>query len=138
VDGYGNLTPAPVNVVCNGITRMEISISLLPPLDAGDISGQVTDAATGLPIEGATVLLAQGNTLIASTTTNAQGVYAFQDVAFGYYVVAADATGYSRSIADNVALVTVVDVQTTRVNFALEPEVVPTPTPVSCDVATRQ
>ncbi len=114
----------------------------------GDIAGQVTDATTGGLIGGATVSYGIGTsrqnfTIIDSATTNAQGAYAFQGVDCGDYVVAADANGYSRSIADNVATpVTVVDTQTTRVDFALEPEAVPTPTatptptPVPCDVAT--
>ena len=59
------------------------------------------------PVSGATVqLLTTSNTLVASTTTNSDGYYAFNNVTPGTYNVAETAAGYSTSVSGS-------DIQTT-------------------------
>ncbi len=55
------------------------------------ISGKVTDAATGAAIAGATVTLSNG----AGTTTDSSGAYVFSGLAAGSYTVTASAAGHS-------------------------------------------
>ena len=59
------------------------------------------------PVSGAAVqLLTTSNTLVASTTTNSDGYYAFNNVTPGTYNVAETAAGYSTSVSGS-------DIQTT-------------------------
>jgi PKD repeat protein len=62
------------------------------------IGGQVTDAASGLAISGATVSFSLG-----STTTNATGAYQLDNVPPGTYTLTASASGYS-SVNQNVVV----------------------------------
>jgi len=77
----------------------------------GSIDGTVTDASTGLPIDGASI-----NVDGYATTTNADGYYQI-DVPHGDYTVTASATGY---LMDSKSAHVVVAV-TTTVNFTLSP-----------------
>lgn len=56
-----------------------------------DITGRVTDAATGAVIAGATVTSSNGGT----ATTNAAGEYTFTSVPNGSYTISAAASGYT-------------------------------------------
>ena len=129
-DGYEDATPVTVTVVCDETTTQDFSLTPTPCV--GNISGQVTDAVTGDAIAGATVALTIPTSppdmgdIIAITTTNAQGTYAFQDVDCGSYAVTADATGYEYAMT---APVTVVADQTTQADYSLTPI-------ASCDIAT--
>ena len=60
---------------------------------AGGIAGQITDAATGGPIEGA-VVIARGGSGAGRATTNAHGAYLIENLAPGSYQVQATARGY--------------------------------------------
>ncbi len=91
------------------------------PDTRGDIAGQVTDAATGKGISGATVKLNTGQ----STTTDTSGSYKFQGIAAGGYTVTASASGYTSASKS----ATVTAGKTTEVNFALTAVIIPTPTP---------
>jgi thermitase len=77
---------------------------------SGSITGKVTDAATGLPIVGATVT---DGARTALSDTNGQ--YIISDVPQGTYTVSASAIGYSASSQ----AVSVVAGQTITANFAL-------------------
>jgi hypothetical protein len=61
-----------------------------PPLQPGEITGTVTDAGTGSPIAGATVLYSGG-----SATTDANGGYTIDSIASGSQMLTASATGYA-------------------------------------------
>ena len=77
----------------------------------GDITGQVTDAATGKPVAGATVTAAGGY----AATTGADGSYDLY-VPPGSYTVTAQAFGYQAAAQPGV---TVTAGQATTANFAL-------------------
>lgn len=85
--------------------------------DSGEISGQVTDAHTSLPIGGATVNILQGSQLIASTLTDSSGNYLISDLAPGSYTINPSATHYQSAVSG----ATVVTAQIDRVNLALQP-----------------
>jgi hypothetical protein len=78
-------TAAPYQTV--NLTLAEIPAA--PP--TGSISGQIIDAATGSPIQGATVDVGGDRT----TTTDATGNYSFYTLSLGDYTVNASATGYT-------------------------------------------
>ena len=97
----------------------------LEPLAFGSVDGLVTDAATGLPIAGARVVLhpiyeagpgGEGHWLSAVTDEN--GMYFIENVLAGDYEATAMAFGYLR----NVPLpLTVIEGETTTVDLALDP-----------------
>jgi hypothetical protein len=65
----------------------------------GDASGIITDAFDGIALPGATVRLREqvntfSGTPIETTTTDANGAYAFADLAAGYYTAEVALTGY--------------------------------------------
>ena len=76
------------------------------------ISGVVSDAATGRPIAGATVTLGNG----ATATTAANGTYVFPGLAAGTYTVTATATGHS---AASTSATVSVGTSATSVNLVL-------------------
>jgi CarboxypepD_reg-like domain len=81
----------------------------------GSVSGSVTDATTHNPIAGVTVTLNRG---VQSTTTIANGTYAFPSTVFDQvYEARASMTGY----ADAVQMVTVTGTSTTTANFQMSP-----------------
>ncbi len=61
---------------------------------AGQISGTVIGAVTGLPIEGARIWMADASPLADPVTTDADGRYVMVGVPAGQYGVHIDATGY--------------------------------------------
>jgi carboxypeptidase family protein/TonB-dependent receptor-like protein len=61
------------------------------------VTGVVRDTA-GAVIPGAKVTLTDGATKLSiNTTTNGEGFYLFNDIRSGYYMVAAEATGFKKS-----------------------------------------
>ena len=66
------------------------------------ISGVVVAQNNGLGVAGATVTLSQGNTVVATTTTNADGQYTFAQEPAGEYSIAVAATGFGGTRIDNV------------------------------------
>jgi hypothetical protein len=87
-----------------------VNAALAP--NPGTVTGTVTDSGTAQPISGATV--SDGAT---STTTNANGLYTFSNLAEGSYAVSAVAPGY----ASQTVTTTVGPGATMTQNFALQP-----------------
>ena len=109
--GYNSSTANGVAVTAGNTTVQNFALTATGPT-TGTLQGNVTNAATGANISGATVTIAGG----ASTTTNKSGFYQFTNVAAGTYSVTASATGYNPSTANNV---TVTGGSTTVQNFVL-------------------
>ncbi len=84
----------------------------------GKITGRVIDAETGEPLPGVNVYI-EGTTL--GSTTDANGEYVIIGVRPGVYTVIASMVGYARERKEGVRVS--VDL-TTRVDFALRPEVI--------------
>src|SRR5205809_5973690 len=63
-------------------------------IDSGSIPGTVVDSSTGRPLQGGEVRLSQGNTLVATTTTDATGHFGLRRVPEGKYVVEVRYVGY--------------------------------------------
>ena len=117
------------NYVSNStsVTVMDSVVSTadvaLDPLANGNVSGVVTDAATGAPIEGAFVVLLgdpSGGflsffTSIAFTTTDANGAYEINNTPTGTREIQISAFGYD----DVTSTVDVTDGNTTTADFAL-------------------
>lgn len=85
------------------------------PGDYGTISGTITDAATGLPIQGANVSVSSGNS--DPDGSDANGFYEITNVPVGAgYTVTASASNYRTQQVSNV---NVDSAQTTTLDFAL-------------------
>lgn len=82
-----------LRIATHGRGMWEISVGA-----TGNLSGVITDAATSLPIAGATVL-ATKNAATSSATTDANGAYSFTGIAVGSYNVVASTPGYSANSA---------------------------------------
>src|SRR5690349_1773508 len=80
------------------------------------LAGTVTDAKTGRPLAGASVMLAESK---VTTTTDSSGNYTLNNIPFGHALVEVSFTGY-RSIVEHL------DVQngTNTKNFALVSSVI--------------
>ena len=85
-------------------------VSAFTPVNAGKLSGTVTDAGTGKPVAGATISIGS-----ISVTTSGSGQYTIF-VAPGSYTVTVQAFGYAEQTATGVQ---VTQGQTTTENFAL-------------------
>jgi hypothetical protein len=104
-----------------------------PFLD-GKISGTVTDASTGRPIENAKVTVGIGSSVNQTVVTNSTGQYHVEGLEGNLtgitYNVTASKTGYSTS-SQKVTLTTEIDfLPPATQNFALtqNPNITPTPT----------
>jgi hypothetical protein len=96
------LLPAAKALLC--VLFACVSLSLSAQYDNGSLLGTIKDA-TGAPIAGATVTITNTATSIAVTTkTNARGDYDVPQLRVGVYKVAAQATGFSDAVADNVTV----------------------------------
>jgi hypothetical protein len=73
---------------------MTIACQTVAVAAPGTISGTVTDEGTATTILGATVTLKQGDTTLATATTNIWGTYSFTGLTAGTYEVDVSATGY--------------------------------------------
>lgn len=111
-DGYHIYSEVDINVVVRQTTNLNFTLIPLPT--TGHISGTVTDASTGNPIEGANVA-AEGHFDI----TDANGYYNITNVLAGTYTVAASIDGYENSSSTNVV---VTAGQTIIVDFELTPK----------------
>ena len=90
-----------------------LAIATEAELEPGTIMGRVTDAASGVGLDGASVFL-EGTSF--GTVTGQTGGFRFTDVPVGTYTVVVQRLGYSEARQS----VTVRDGQETTVNFALE------------------
>jgi PKD repeat protein len=70
-----------------------------PPPEPGSIAGSVTDAVTGVAIQGATIIL-DAHQAVA----DANGAYQIAGLEAGTYTVTADAEGYEPASQDNVEI----------------------------------
>jgi hypothetical protein len=61
----------------------------------GDVTGTVTDSASGAPLPSVEVTVQQGSAIIANTSTDPFGRYIIHNVADGSYTVAAHFIGFS-------------------------------------------
>ncbi len=66
------------------------------------IAGTVITDDNGLPVSGAEVTLFRGDTVLARTTSDRDGRYAFANEPQGVYSVVIHATGYQRTRVDNI------------------------------------
>src|SRR5713101_2008633 len=78
--------PQPATAQSSPVTR--------PASDSIRISGMVTDSATGRPMQGGKVRIAQGSTVFATVTTDAQGRFAVGNLPRGSYTVEVRYIGY--------------------------------------------
>jgi PKD repeat protein len=86
--GYATVTRSQ-SVVAGGSYRIDVALAA-----PGSIAGHVRDAATGLPIAGATITYPGGE-----TTSNASGAYTIGVIAAGPETIAASASGYGSAVA---------------------------------------
>ena len=70
------------------------------PLLGDDVSGTVSDSATGKPLPGGEVRLLQGTTVVAITTTDAFGRFVIHNLAQGRYTVTAHYLGFHPASRD--------------------------------------
>jgi outer membrane receptor protein involved in Fe transport len=71
--------------------------SVVQPASGTKVFGRILDAQGGLPVTGATVELDRGATKVATTTTDANGNFAFQNESPGAYSLLITAVGYQRT-----------------------------------------
>ena len=104
---------ASVTISSNVVTTQNLS---LQP-DPGSIAGTIKDALTTSPISGATVQALQGATVVATTTTAANGTYTLSGLVPGSYTVQASMLHYQT--ASTSASVT--SDSTVTANLSLQP-----------------
>jgi len=85
---------------------------MVPPQNVA-VHGTVTDLATGLPVQGATIQVV--NSLVSPVTTNASGQYTFSSILTGIYNFRASKAGYATVL--QAASITTTD---TIVDFQLQ------------------
>lgn len=128
IDG-GWSAEKPATVVSGGL--VSASISVLAPLavvvttptgPTGTISGTVIHFYTEMPLEGITFKLMSGAEELASATSDASGLFQFEEVPVGTYTVHADVTEDQNCYDDPVDKEAVVtEDQTTNVYFGFVP-----------------
>ncbi len=89
------------------------------PIVTGNLTGTVTDADWGDPIDGATLTLSPGS---LQDTSDASGAFSISDIAAGAYTLQISAAGY----ASTQAAVTITGNQTTTRAVSLVPSANPT------------
>jgi hypothetical protein len=111
--GYISQTFTGVNINSTGQTILDVN---LVPAQTVTVTGTVTDEATGLAIENATVEVQ--NTPIAPVQTNQNGEYTISDVMEGTYTFRVYATGYATILEDKTVTTsaTVFDFQLQETN----------------------
>jgi PKD repeat protein len=125
LDTVGNVVMAAWNTTVLGEQDIYVSRGILP--GGATLTGEVSDALTSAPIEGALVSVYFGPTVV----TDPSGVYS-TTLMTGTYTVAAQASGYySQTVSDVEVL------SGTRVlDFVLTPLVCPEPTIEAVEVLT--
>lgn len=101
--------------VSAGVTTNQ-NLALTPKY--GTVTGGVRDDVTGVPLVGASVRLEQNSSIVDTTSTNANGEYAFYNVSPGSYNDVGLATGYQNSLIG----ISVSAGLTTSQNLALTPK----------------
>lgn len=111
VNDYSNEQEPNGNRMNLGAYGNTLEASLTPGGDRGALAGMVTDASTGLPIEGG-VANAEG----WSATTASDGSYSIPSIPVGTYALTCSKTGYETASQDGVE---VIKDSVTTVNFQL-------------------
>ena len=104
-------------VLRSGLAATALALFIASPLFAqstGKVQGRVTDAATGAPIAGAQVRIA--NTTLGNIT-NDQGFYFINEVTAGLQDIEASFIGYRPVVVEGERILAA---QTTTINFELE------------------
>jgi len=115
----GNYTVKAVHPAENGFDETESNTLNITIGPGGNISGTVTDADTGDPINGAFVRAVKSNRIVSTVRTGMDGTYLLSSLPVGTYSVESYAAGYSFG---RVTDVTVTSGQTVSgVDFALKP-----------------
>ncbi|GEM_PF-673852 len=111
--GYISQTFTGVNINSTGQTVLDVSLA---PAQTVTVTGTVTDQATGLPIENATVEIQ--NTPVSPVQTNQNGQYTINDLMEGTYTFRVYASGYSTILQQNAVATsnTVFDFQLQETN----------------------
>jgi len=99
--GYISQTFTSININSTGQTILNVS---LVPTQTVTVTGTVTDYATGLPIENATVEAL--NTPLSPAQTNQNGEYTINNIMEGNYTFRVYALGYSTILQDNTVSTT--------------------------------
>ena len=87
--GYGDVTMSVTILAGSNSLNFEMTPSVVPPTK-GTLTGQVTDATTGQPINGVTVSLSG-----VTTTTDSSGNYGFTNITPGTYTLTFTKSGYN-------------------------------------------
>ncbi|MBK6346613.1 MAG: carboxypeptidase regulatory-like domain-containing protein [Bacteroidales bacterium] len=92
---YGYIPQTFTNVNINNLAQTILNVNLVQAQTA-EVTGTVTDLATGLPIAGATIEIM--DTPIASVTTNASGFYTIPSIMEGTFDFRISKAGYATII----------------------------------------
>ncbi len=116
-----------------GVPSVTVPVTLMVGTpEYGDLTGTVTAATGGAPIEGAEITASNDADYTYVTYTNSLGVYTIEDMMVGYYTVECTAVGYNYQVVPDVEII--VDYVTTQ-NFALlAPIMVVDPTSLNVNV----
>ena len=87
--GY-NVVSGTGTVTAGGALTFSIGLTKIPT--TGDLKGTVIDSSTGLPIQGASILVTG---ITTGAATNAQGAFLIHDINPGGYTVSITASGYT-------------------------------------------
>ena len=115
LEAYYTETVNDVSVVAGQETTVDIALGTLPT--TGSITGVVTDAGTGLPIDNAFVRLLQDDVEIWSGYTPVNGEYNTPTLDPGLYVIEASANCFETATVSDITVEAGV---TTTQNMALE------------------
>src|SRR5690242_7514311 len=91
-----------------------LAVADAPRVSAGDVSGTITDSASGQPLPAAEVSVSQNGNIVTNTQTDGFGRYTVHNLNAGTYVVSARMIGFrpltrSVTVAANGGDVTNVD-----------------------------
>lgn len=101
-----------ITIVANQTLDVDVNL----PLNPGAISGNLSDAVSGLPLAGFVVNVFENGTLIATSATDASGYYLITGLAPRTYSISVDYPTYQTSTLS----VTVLAGSTTVADFALQ------------------
>jgi hypothetical protein len=102
--GYNTLTQTNVTVAGNATTTLNLNPQAI--VTQGTLEGVVRNFMSGLGIAGATINVYDGATLIATTTTDANGNYSVEVDAGNDYTVEVDSAGFIPATYNSVDIVT--------------------------------
>ncbi|WP_226526993.1 carboxypeptidase regulatory-like domain-containing protein [Metabacillus niabensis] len=113
-----NLQSSTLGTTITSNVTSTLNFTLLP--DPGSISGQITNAQTGVPINSANVqvrILDGSGAIVATVLTDSNGQYVFNQLAPGIYTIVVSAENFQ----SNAATIQVLSNQTASGNVALVP-----------------